>query len=324
MKTDTLESLATVANEAHACGEADVRKSLAHFRTAGEALIEAKRQVGHGGWMTWMKENLRFGYRQAARYMLLARSGDGKLDSETNLSDALDALANGNQSRLAGRERRREAEAKRAKLRAEAAASTAPHATIRVGDFRETLSDVPDGSVDLIFTDPPYETKALPLYDDLGTLAARILKPDGSLVCYAPTYNLLEVAERVRRSLPFWTTITIRHTGRISTLSYYKFHVVAKHLLWFVKGRYRGDWMMNLIDGDPPHKEFHEWAQGEGEASYCVERMCPPGGVVVDPMCGSGTTLLAALKWDRRGLGCEIDPARAEVAIGRLKLAGHP
>src|SRR5690606_23960988 len=53
---------------------------------------------------------------------------------------------------------------------------------IRLGDFREVLADVPDGSVDAIITDPPYPGEFVCLFTDLSKLAARILKPSGVLV----------------------------------------------------------------------------------------------------------------------------------------------
>jgi len=47
--------------------------------------------------------------------------------------------------------------------------------------------------------------------------------------------------------------------------------------------------------------------------------LVPPGGVVLDPMVGSGTTSLVALKLDRRFMGIEIDPAYVEIARGWLQ-----
>ena len=61
------------------------------------------------------------------------------------------------------------------------------------GDCRQKSEEIPDSSVDLIFTDPPYGRKSLPLYADLGKIAERVLKPGGSLVVYAPHYALLEI-----------------------------------------------------------------------------------------------------------------------------------
>jgi hypothetical protein len=63
----------------------------------------------------------------------------------------------------------------------------------------------------------------------------------------------------------------------------------------------------------------------EGEAPMPVglpERfVCwfvPPGGIVLDPFCGTGTTLHAALEHGRRGLGCDVRADQVELARRRL------
>lgn len=53
------------------------------------------------------------------------------------------------------------------------------------GDFRAIAPvKLTDSSVDLIFTDPPYNDESLHLYKDLAKLASRVLKPGGSLITY--------------------------------------------------------------------------------------------------------------------------------------------
>ena len=55
------------------------------------------------------------------------------------------------------------------------------------GDFIEqSQKEIPDNSIDLIFTDPPYADtpENLLLYEELARLAIRVLKPGGSLVFY--------------------------------------------------------------------------------------------------------------------------------------------
>ena len=51
-----------------------------------------------------------------------------------------------------------------------------------------------------------------------------------------------------------------------------------------------------------------------------VRACCPPGGTVLDPMCGSGTTLLAAAASGRRYRG--FDRSESAVAIARGRLEG--
>lgn len=49
-----------------------------------------------------------------------------------------------------------------------------------------------------------------------------------------------------------------------------------------------------------------------------VEAFCPEGGSVLDPFCGSGSTLIAAEQLGRDALGIELDADHAETASLRL------
>jgi hypothetical protein len=54
-------------------------------------------------------------------------------------------------------------------------------------------------------------------------------------------------------------------------------------------------------------------------AEFFVRSWCPPGGLVIDPLCGSGTTGAVAVRWARRFLGCDV---RAfQVALSRRRIA---
>ncbi len=57
-----------------------------------------------------------------------------------------------------------------------------------------------------------------------------------------------------------------------------------------------------------------------------VRACCPAGGVVLDPCCGSGTTLVAAVAAGRRAVGCDVNPAAVAIARARLegRIAGPP
>lgn len=47
--------------------------AIDHARECGELLVQAKDQIGHGGFLVWLTDNCRVKPRQAQKYMRLAR-----------------------------------------------------------------------------------------------------------------------------------------------------------------------------------------------------------------------------------------------------------
>jgi hypothetical protein len=58
---------------AHTGVEHAAHNFLEHAMGAGDALIQAKKQVGHGGWLKWLRDRCNLSEDTAERYMLLAR-----------------------------------------------------------------------------------------------------------------------------------------------------------------------------------------------------------------------------------------------------------
>ena len=59
-------------------------------------------------------------------------------------------------------------------------------------------------------------------------------------------------------------------------------------------------------------------------ASWIIKLLCPPGGLVVDPFCGSGTTIVAAIQSGCRGLGSDVVEDYVEIAKRRLSFYCKP
>ena len=192
---------------------------------------------------------------------------------------------------------------------------------VRLGDFRSVLPSIPDGCVDLIFTDPPYDKETVPLYEDMAREAARILRPGGSLICYLGQYATADVCELVSRHLQFYWTLCCYHEGPGQAMAMRGIRAKWKPMLWFVNGTGRFDTgaMVEDLVISQKEKSAHPWQQSVVEASYYIEKLTPTGGLVVDPFCGGGTTALAAKQTGRKWVTCELDPEYAAIATQRIK-----
>jgi len=70
--------------------------------------------------------------------------------------------------------------------------------------------------------------------------------------------------------------------------------------------------------GDPLAHE-NEAPFPESLAEFFVRSFCPPGGVVLDPFSGSGTTVAVARKHGRQGIGIDLRESQMEIAANRLR-----
>lgn len=59
-------------------------------------------------------------------------------------------------------------------------------------------------------------------------------------------------------------------------------------------------------------------------AEFFVRSFCPPGGVICDPFCGSGTSLAAALRWERCGIGIDVRQSQIDLSAKRLRMDLNP
>ena len=193
------------------------------------------------------------------------------------------------------------------------------HPGVHRGDFRELAAQIPDESVELVFTDPPYDADSVGLYEDAARVAARILKPGGSFIAYSGQTQLPTVLANCSKHLRYWWTIAGVHSGGNQLLQKLGIRCGWKPLVWFVK-QTRGDVQSILLDvvTGEREKDAHRWQQAEAEACYYIQHLTSPHGVVVDFFLGGGTTAVAAQKLGRPWIGFEVDASAAERASNRL------
>jgi len=190
----------------------------------------------------------------------------------------------------------------------------------RFGDFKEVLVDIPDNSVDLILTDPPYGYDYIELWSDLSKFADRVLKPSKFCIAYTGRLHLPEVMNRMCEYLEYYWIFCLYLTGQ--TLIVHKVNIMErwKPTLIYQKKPFKKLEMpfSDMIEGSGREKDCHEWQQAESELKIIIETFSKPGDTILDPFTGSGTVLYASKKMKRKSIGAEMDFETYNIAKSRI------
>lgn len=201
--------------------------------------------------------------------------------------------------------------------------------TLVRGDARELLRRLPDESVDLVVTDPPYEFdrgetyfrewfRDLPDSEWEGVFRDlhRVLQRDAHLyVCSnARTKTVFDAAAaragfKVRVPI-VWDKMSVGLGGLWR--SQYEF------VLLFTKGKRSGNHRNrgNVLRA-PRVRRGYPTEKPVALLRALIEQSSAPGELVLDPFAGSGSTGQAAAELERRALLCDVTPQFAERRLGR-------
>lgn len=194
-------------------------------------------------------------------------------------------------------------------------------ARILHGDFRDRLSVIPDSSVDLIVTDPPYPKDDLPLYGELAAFGARVLGPRGILFAYAGTIFLPTVLDLMSEHLNYGWTFCLQMTeGARSRIMGRHIIQTWKPIVAFTRGKWpSGEWADDLFISPERVKDQYEWQQNATPIQRLIEQHSAPKALIVDPFLGVGTTGLASVAAGRRFVGAELDAGRYQTSCENLR-----
>jgi site-specific DNA-methyltransferase (adenine-specific) len=238
-------------------------------------------------------------------------------------------------------------------------------------DALEGMARIPDGAIDLILTDPPYnlgkdygnDSDQQSVEDYLAWterwIAAALpkLKDNGSLYIFLTWRFAPEIFVMLKKRMTMMNEIIWDRRVPSMGGSVRSFSSVHDTIGFFVK---RKDYYFDLDAVRIPYDAETKKARSRSifvgakwlEVGYnpkdlwsvsrlhrehaervdhptqkpleIIERMlkasCPPGGVVLDPFMGSGTTALAARRTGRKFTGFELNPAYCEIIQQRLAM----
>jgi site-specific DNA-methyltransferase (adenine-specific) len=189
----------------------------------------------------------------------------------------------------------------------------------RHGDFVEVLQDIPDNSIDLILTDPPYPIDFIDEWEKLSEFASKKLKENGFLIAYCGHKNLYESMNRLNKHLDFYWIFSLIHSGNTKLIPFNNIDAGWKPILVYQKGFKKiSSRVKDVLKGSKRSKDNHEWEQSEDELQYLIDTFSSPGDKILDPFAGSGTTLVRAKKMNRIPLGSEREEQTYNIAKIRM------
>ena len=191
---------------------------------------------------------------------------------------------------------------------------------ILVGDCQELSRAIPEDSIDIIITDPPYLREYLPLYSWLGEEAARVLKPGKFLFAYGGVEFLPQVMPMLLKpeELTYFWIFVFLHHGSQPRMWYKRLMSGYKFIAVLTKGNPTNlPWQRTVYSGRQD-KRFHKWGQCIGFPMEMIHIHTKPGDIVYDPFCGGGTVPAAAKALGRHYIAFDTDEYAVATAMRRL------
>jgi DNA modification methylase len=212
--------------------------------------------------------------------------------------------------------------------------TTSPVNTILHGDCLAILPQLAAGSVNFVLTDPPYlvryrsrDGRRVPNDDNDAWLSPAFAQMHRAL---APASFCVSFYgwQKADVFIGAWRAAGFRMVGHIVFRKRYASSVrFLRHQHEQAYVLAKGDPAIptsplpDVIDWRYTGNRFHPTQKPVASLSPLIEAFCPPGGVVLDPFAGSGSTLVAARKTGRAYLGMEIDADYHRAATNRLAKA---
>ena len=207
-----------------------------------------------------------------------------------------------------------------------------PADTILTGDCTRLMPTLPDACADFVLTDPPYVCR---YRDRAGRTLANDDRTDWLRPAFREIFRLMK-PDTLCVSFYGWTATAAFcdawQAAGFRTVGHMVFCKPYASRSGLLQARHESAYV--LAKGRPPlpahplpdvsgwvytGNRLHPTQKPLEILAPLIRTYCPPGGLVLDPFAGSGSTLVAARDAGRRYLGIELDPVHAAVALRRLR-----
>lgn len=203
--------------------------------------------------------------------------------------------------------------------------------TVVRGDCLNVMKEMPSGSVDLILTDPPYLVR----YCDRSGRSVKNDDNDAWLdPAFAQMHRVLKdnsfcvsfyAWNKVDRFVDAWKKAGFRIAGHVvftkkyaSAARFMSYQHEQAYLLAKGNPQAPANPPPDVIGWTYTGNKLHPTQKPVGIFAPLIEAFTRPGDTVLDPFCGSGSTLVAAQELGRRVIGIELDEGHHRTASQRL------
>jgi len=207
------------------------------------------------------------------------------------------------------------------------------------GDCLKVMKDIPDNSVDLVLTDPPYGIEykrhiPYPRYEKIDNdnnldwlplvikEMYRVLYERGNMYMFCNWQNVdifkTEISKHFTiRNMLIWN----KGGGGMGDLkttygSVYEICFFANKKPSKLNGRRDND----VINLSRSGNKFHPTEKPISLIGYLIRKSSNESDLILDPFLGSGTTAVAAKQLKRNFIGIEISPEYCKIANERLRV----
>ena len=213
------------------------------------------------------------------------------------------------------------------------------------GDCLEMLKTIPDGGVDLVLTDPPYNIARDNNFHTMGRAGIdfgewdkgadlfsymvevrRVLNKNGSFIVFNAWKNLGDIA-RYAENLGLVTKDMIRleKSNPMPRNRDRRYITDYECAIWFTMPNAK--WVFNRQDDKYQRPKFvhsidkglHPTQKSLALMTDLVKIHSNKGDVILDPFMGSGSTGVAAKQLDRNFIGIELDETYFNIAKNRIE-----
>ena len=195
------------------------------------------------------------------------------------------------------------------------------------GDCLEVMKNIPDKSIDLVFTDPPYginkegikNDESLEVYYKCLPEIYKVLKDKSFFVTFASIGRLPDFF--LNNSFKYrWQYIIFINNGMVrGSIGFNRYISV----LIFQKGKAKlKKPLLDIFECSTSSKQCKERTHPTEKRLDAIKKLIPAfskeGEVILDCFCGTGNILLGCKELERNFIGIEINPEYCDVARKRL------